>query len=154
MKSKEVHKVILRTPRMRRVRNNLRILLKLAVKSELNRLSAHKHLYYNKKLMIGLTLSQKRRYYQLQKESNKLSEYYNKSTLQCGGGAACYSLDKAIEEGLDPRDRPTDLDLVWVPWLERWFCLKCFVLDQLGELTHKDFDDPMYRKWVKKEFGI
>ena len=32
--------------------------------------------------------------------------------------------------------------------------LKCFVLNQLGEMTHEEFDDSMMREWVKKEFGI
>ena len=139
---------------MRCVRDNLRTILKLSVKSELDRLSALKSLYHNKEIKNNLTPSQESRYYQLQRESNKLYSHFNRSTLQCGGGAVCHSLAKAIERGLDPRDRPIDFDAVWVPWLEKWFCLKCFVFDRLGEMTHKDFEDPMYREWVKKEFGI
>ncbi len=74
--------------------------------------------------------------------------------MQCNSGAACISLDKAIEKGLDPKDRPTDLDLVWVPWLEKWSCIECFETFRQGEMTHEDFDDPVWREWVKNEFGI
>ena len=154
MNSKEVRRVILRTARVQPVRSNLRALLKLAVKDKLNRLTKIKRLYHNKDIKDNLTPSQQKRYEFIGIKYRTLSERYNHSTLQCGSGAACYSLDDAIERGLDPRDRPIDLDLVWVPWLRKWFCLKCFVLNRIGEMTYEDFDDPMYSDWVKEEFGI
>ena len=58
MKSKKIHKVILKTPVLARIRNNLRVVLKLAVKEELQRLSNLETLYFKKK---GLTKSQERR---------------------------------------------------------------------------------------------
>ncbi len=154
MKSKEVRKVILRTSRMKRVRNNLRIVLKLAIKDELSSLAKLERLYRQKEKKDGLTLSQEKRYSYVVAKYRELSKRYNHSILRCGSGAACYSLDEAIERGFNPRDRPADLNLVWVPWLRRWFCLKCFVLKQMEEMTHEDFDDPLYREWVKEEFDI
>ncbi|UCD02036.1 MAG: hypothetical protein JSV23_03155 [Promethearchaeota archaeon] len=154
MKSKKVCRVILRTPRMRRVRNNLRVILKLAVKSELNRLRHLESLYLHKKRRNGLTPSQQKRYSQVKRKRSRLYFRYIESTLQCGGSSACYSFQEAKKHGFNPQDRPTDLDLVWVPWLENWFCIKCFVLNRLGEMTHEDFGDPVKREWVREEFGI
>lgn len=151
MRSKKIHKIVLRTPCIRRVRNNLRIILKLAVKEELNKLSRLEDLQFKKE---KLTPSQQRRKGQLSRKCNELYHRFIRSTLQCNSGAACISLDKAIEKGLDPKDRPTDLDLVWVPWLEKWSCIECFETFRQGEMTHEDFDDPVWREWVKNEFGI
>ena len=151
MKSKKIRKVILKAPELRRVRDNLRIILKLTINEELTRLQKLRILYRNKNY---LTPSQQKRRSQLSREWNKLYHRFNKSTLQCSNGAGCISLDKAIEEGLDPKDRPTDLDLVWVPWLERWVCTNCFETFRYDEMTHEDFDDPVTREWVKEEFGI
>jgi len=139
---------------MRQIRNNLRILLKLTIKDELNRLAKIKRLYRHKEKENGLTLSQDKRHSHVIKQYRALSERYNHSTLQCGSGAACYSFQDAKRQGFNPKDRPTDFDAIWVPWLEGWFCLKCFVLKRQGEMTHEDFDDPVYREWVKEEFGI
>ena len=139
---------------MKRVRDNLRVILKLAIKVELDRLRNLRGLYFDKDIKSGLTPSQRRRYDYIGGEYRALSERFAESTLQCGSGAACYSFQEAKKQGFNPQDRPTDLDLVWVPWLEKWFCIKCFVLNRLGEMTHEDFDDPIYRKWVKEEFGI
>ncbi len=154
MKSKKVHRVILRDLSLRRVRNNLRIIFKLAAKKELSRLVDLEGLYQDKKIKIGLTPSQKKRYKHLRRQWNNLYFPFEKSTLQCGSGAGCYSYQEAKKQGFDPQDRPTNLDLVWVPWLKRWFCIKCFVLNRLGEMTHEDFDDPVTRERIKEEFGI
>jgi len=151
MKSKKIHKVILKTQKLRHARDSLRIILKLAIKDELSRLSELETLYFNKK---NLTPSQAKRRSQLGKKWNALYHRFNRSTLGCSNGAACISLDKAIEQGLNPKDRPTDLDLVWVPWLEKWFCTDCFETFRYDEMTHEDFDDPVTREWVKEEFGI
>ena len=151
MKSKKIRKVILKTPHLRQARNNLRIIFKLEVKKELNRLSRLKKLYLNKK---HLTPSQLQRKAFLSKGWNKLYHSFVRSTLQCNCGAACVSLNKAIEEGLYPQDRPTDLDLVWVPWIESWICTACLEVGRYDEMTHEDFDDSVTREWVRKEFCI
>ncbi|MFW9987612.1 MAG: hypothetical protein ACFFC3_03070 [Candidatus Odinarchaeota archaeon] len=151
MKSKKIRKVVLKTPNLRKIRNNLRIILKLAVKEELDKLYEREELYSNKRY---LTPSQQKRKSYLAEKWKALDISYHRSTLQCSSGAACISLDKAIEKGFDPKDRPTDLDLVWVPWLERWSCVECFETFRQGEMTHEDFDDPVWREWVKNEFGI
>lgn len=151
MKSKKVHKIVLRTPLARQLRFNLRTLLKLAIKEELSRLSNIETLYGFKK---NLTSSKKKRRGQLRKEWNKLYHRFHRSTLQCGSGAACVSFQEAKKHGFNPKDRPTNLDLVWVPWLEKWSCVECFETYRQGEMTHQDFDDPVYREWVKNEFGI
>ena len=111
---------------------NLRTLLKLAVNEELSRLYE----------------------LEMRKEWNALYHRFHRSTLQCAGAAACVSFQELKKQGFDPQDRPIPQDLVWVPWLEKWSCVKCFETYHQGEMTHKDFDDPVYREWVKKEFGI
>jgi len=151
MKSKKVRKIVLKTPNLRKVLNNLRIILKLAVKEELDRLYEREELYSNKR---HLTSSQQERKSYLAKKWKRLDLNYHRSTLQCSSGAACISLEKAMTKGLDPKDRPTDPDLVWVPWLEKWSCVECFEIYRQGEMTHEDFDDPVSREWVKNEFGI
>lgn len=151
MRSKKVRKIILSTPSLRLIRNNLRIILKLAVKKELQKLDKLYDLYRNKKI---LTPSQQKRKLQLAEKWKALDYSYYRSTLQCSSGAACISFQKAKKKGFNPKDRPTDLDLVWVPWLEKWSCVECFETFRQGEMTHKDFDDPVWREWVKNEFGI
>ena len=154
MRSKKVRKVILKTQKMKRVRNNLRVILKLTMKDELNRLRDLRGLYLHKDIKSGLTLSQQKRYDYVGGKYRTLYHRFLESTLQCGSGSACYSFQEAKKHGFNPQDRPTDLDLVWVPWLENWFCIKCFALNRLGEMTHEDFGDPVKREWVKEEFGI
>jgi hypothetical protein len=151
MKSKKVRKVILKMHRLRQVRDNLRIILKLAVKEELRKLDKLYDLYEDKKT---LTPSQQKRRSQLGKKWKSLDRAYYKSTLQCGSGAGCVSFQEAKKHGFNPKDRLTDLDLVWVPWLEMWSCVECFEAYRQGEMTHEDFDDPVWREWVKNEFGI
>ncbi len=107
MKSKKVHRVILRDSSLRRVRNNLRIIFKLAAKNELSRLIDLKCLYQDKKIKIGLTPSQQRRYNHLKRKWKDLDFLFLKSTLQCGNGAACYSFQEAEKKGFNPKDRPT-----------------------------------------------
>lgn len=151
MKSKKIHKIVLKNQKLKHVRNNLRIILKLTVKEELSRLSKLKELYFKKD---KLSPSQRRRRGQLSRQYNNLYHCFIKSTLQCNSGAACISFQKAKKKGFNPKDRPTDLDLVWVPWLEKWFCVECFETFGQGKMTHDDFDDPVWREWVKTEFGI
>jgi len=151
MRSKKIRKVILISPALRRIRNNLRIIIKLAVKEELHKLSNLKGFYFRK---AKLTPSQQRRKAYLKRRWNRLYHNFVKSTLQCNCGAACTSYQEAKSSGFNPQDRPTDLDLVWVPWLEGWVCTNCFEASRYGEMTHKDFDDTVTREWAKEEFGI
>ena len=90
----------------------------------------------------------------MRREWNTLYHQFHRSTLQCGLGAACVSFQEAKKHGFNPQDRPIPQDVVWVPWLEKWFCENCFEVNLLAEMTHEDFDDPVTREWVKKEFGI
>ena len=119
MKSKKVRRVILRTPKVKRVRNNLRVLLKLAIKDELSRLGKVKRLYLNKSFKNDLTPSQQRRYNRVSRKYKNLYFSFIESTLRCGCGAGCRSYQDAKKSGFNPQDRPTGLDLVWVPWLKK-----------------------------------
>lgn len=151
MKSKKIHKVILKTPSLRHARDNLRIILKLAVNEELSKLQELRSLYTYKK---KLTPSQKKRRSQLSKSWYGLYHRFIRSTLRCNNGAGCISFQEAKIHGFNPKDRPTDLDLVWIPWFEKWLCTKCFETFRYDEMTYEDFDDPVTREWVKEEFGI
>ena len=46
-------------------------------------------------------------------------------SIQCDLGAACSSLEEAVKHGFDPLNRPTDLDMVWMPYFKSWFCVPC-----------------------------
>jgi len=133
MKSKKIRKVILKTPWARRLRLNLRIVLNLTIRQELIRLSN----------------------LDMRREWRVLERQYNKSILQCGMPPhLCESYQELKKRGIDLQDRPILHDLVWVPWLEDWFCFSCYIVNRFSEMTHADFDDPVAREWVKKEFGI
>ena len=58
-------------------------------------------------------------------EGDKISKLLSKSIVICGLGAACSSLEEAKKHGFDPLDRPTDLDMVWMPYFKSWFCVPC-----------------------------
>lgn len=165
MKTLKVKKVILKNPRLRTIRCNMRIVLKLAVYSELERLRHLKRIYYDKQ---HLTSSQDRRETYLIKTSNALSERLSNSTCQCNSGR-CISHRELVEKGLvKPSERSPDIDLVWIPWYKVWVCVKCYdsyyknaTLDEfverrsisLWESRVPDKEIAKYERYLKKTYA-
>ena len=138
MKSKKPRLIILKDPRLRKIRTNLRIILKIAYLDESERLDRLSDLYIEKDVQKGLTPSQQRRETQLDRKDNELYHTYIKSILQCSLGAACSSYRRAVENGtIEPTERPIDLDMGWLPQYSSWFCKKDY--ENLKDL-HFDAD--------------
>lgn len=122
MKSKKPRLIVLKDPKLRKIRENLRTILMLAYNDESKRLSQLTFLYLEKNI---LTPSQEKRETQLIKMNNNLMRVYNNSILQCRLGAACNSYREAVENGaIDPIERPVDLDMGWLPQYGSWYCKK------------------------------
>lgn len=124
MKSKKTRLIALKDPKLRKIRENLRTILKLAYYSERERLRNLEHLYIERD---SLTPSQQKRNIQLGRMNNDLMTAYNHSILKCSLGAACNSYKEAVENGsIDPVERPVDLDMGWLPQFpyRAWYCKK------------------------------
>ena len=125
MKSKKPRLIVLKDPNLRKIRENLRTILKLAYDDEWERLYKLAHLYLEKDVQKDLTPSQRRREAQLDRGRNKLYHTFKDSILQCSLGAACKSYEEAVENGtIDPVERPIDLDMGWLPQYGAWYCKK------------------------------
>jgi len=135
MKSKKPRLIILKDPKLRKIRENLRIILKLAYLDESKRLDRLEDLYIEKNT---LTPSQQKRDIQLGRMNNNLMTAYDNSILKCSLGAACSSYEEAVENGtIDPVERPIDLDMGWLPQYGSWYCKKDY--ESLKDL-HFDAD--------------
>lgn len=104
MKSQNIVRVEFHNPHLKRLRNNLRIILKLAIIDKIEKFRENKQ-HYSATQMIRLITN---------------------SILKCGAGAECLSYLERVREGFNPRDRPSDLDMVWVPYYQTWLCVKCY----------------------------
>ncbi|KKN15375.1 hypothetical protein LCGC14_0986710 [marine sediment metagenome] len=113
MKSKKPRLIVLKDPKLRKARENLRTILKLAYYDERERLRNLNHLYFEKDT---LTPSQQKRDIQLGRMNNNLMTAFDNSILKCNLGAACNSYKEMVEKGsIDPIERPIDLDMGWLP---------------------------------------
>lgn len=120
MKSLKVKKIILKNPRLRTIRRNLRIVLKLAVRSERERLGRIEDLYIKKRTRQNLMPSQRKREISLSRMGDALLARIGSSTCQCSSGGYCLSHQELVEKGLvKPSELSPDLDLVWIPWYKK-----------------------------------
>lgn len=127
MKSVKPRKIILRDQQLIRIRNNLRILLKLAFSSRLESFLKIDKLYREKYLSGKLNTSQKKRWFFLSHQQSELSSAYYKSILNCISGAACLSLPRYNNKTI--RGSVCNfglLDMVWLPYFKSWSCVMCF----------------------------
>lgn len=146
MKSKKVRIIKLKDPKLRRIRKNLRDIIKLAVKDEFRRQNKIARSYLGGGPM---TEEEDREFTKYSRESENLMFTLQKSIIQCSSGTQCDSLEEAVKHGFNPKDRPTDLDMVWIPYYKKWFCLKCYE-STFYESIYKDISedphaDPFYR---------
>jgi len=123
MKTEKIRRIELKDPDLRRIRKNLRDIIKLAVTAKINKLQEEEIKLVKKTV---LTLEEKERKRELSFRHNQLRHLLSNSIIQCSTGAACDSHQEGKKQGFNPRDRRTDLDMVWVPEYQKWFCTKCY----------------------------
>jgi len=123
MKSEKIRRIELKDPALRRIRKNLRDIIKLATKDRIKELMDEERKLSEKEV---ISTEEKEKEIELARESDHLLQLLYNSIIQCSTGAACDSHQEAKRQGFNPRDRRTDLDMVWVPEYQKWFCTKCY----------------------------
>ena len=111
---------------MRNLRKNLRIVLRLAIRDEIHRLSKLEGLYRNKRLRNKQTPSQWKREIQISRLSDKFMHLARRSSCITCNEPYCISHNDRPGKSTWFEHRSTDLDLVWIPWYEKWVCLECY----------------------------
>lgn len=154
MKSKKIRIIQLKDPQLRRVRKNLRDIIKLAVKDKIRRLDEIAMNILRKGR--PMTPEEHKEFSKFSRKSDKLLNALSNSIIQCSSGAECDSFREAKEQGFNPKDRLTDLDMVWIPYYQKWFCLKCYestFFDSTYRSKSEDpYADPYYRSKDKVDF--
>ncbi len=124
MKSLKVKKIVLKDPRLRKMRSNLRTILKLAVKTKREQLDEYSRRGYS---------------YKYSDLSNALFTAYRTSISECNTACDCESLKDRVEKGfMKPWETSVDLVMAWIPWEERWCCVKCYE-KYYKNMTFNDF---------------
>ncbi len=141
MKSKKVRIVKLKDPKLIRIRKNLRDIIKFAARKEIRRL----HVMQDKYLGKGKPMPPEEAimFTKYSRKGNKLMSALSDSIIQCSAGASCDSFQEAKNHGFNPKDRPTDLDMVWIPYYQKWFCLKCYE-STFYDVTYNDISEDPY----------
>ena len=144
MKSKKVRIIELKDPKLRLIRKNLRDIIKFAARKEIRRL----HVMQDKYLGKGMTPEEDRMFTKFSRKGDKLMFALSDSIIQCSSGAQCDSYEEAKKHGFNPGDRPTDLDMVWIPYYQKWFCLNCykstFYDANYNYISEDPYSDPFY----------
>ncbi|TXT58995.1 MAG: hypothetical protein BAJALOKI2v1_270023 [Promethearchaeota archaeon] len=142
MKSKKIIKVVIKDERLRKIRKKLRDFLKCAVKEKLDLL--------NKEADEAWEEANEKEEYLKIKEHENLMKAFRNSSLECRyvyiggldrGYYGCISQQKAENQGKYVEEIRTDLDLVWIPIYENWFCTECVREFDMESLTLEDFPD-------------
>ncbi len=174
MKSKNWRPIVLKNPKLRQIRTNLRIVLNLAVEEKSDKLFRLTQIYYEKCRTQGLTRSQQRRYEQIRKTRNRLDPAYGKSILRCNWPDDCATSNpdekpkvkidmdaevvrlQSIIDGTITRKnllssiyiKILEQDMVWNP-IDRdyqyWMCINCYNKFLGNPADKKDFE-----RFVKK----
>lgn len=153
MKSDKWKAIVISDTRLRKIRKNLRLLLKLAVENEFNRLKSLENLYRSKRLSIGITASQWKREVSLSRAVNKLLQLKHRSNLQCSEGSLCVSPEaKKMSHDISSLNK----DMVWNPLLKEWICIDCYNHYYNSEIQKQELKQHLERddfKWeeIRKE---
>ena len=139
MKSLKVKKVILKNPHLRNLRKNLRIVLRLAIQDEIRRFSKIKNLYLQKGIQGRKVPSQRKREIQTSWLSDKLMHLEHRSCITCHEPYCIFHKNR-IGRATRFDERSTDLDMVWIPWYEKWVCFDCYK-HYHKDMTLDDFID-------------
>lgn len=136
MKSKKSLTVELKDPQLRRIRNNLRDIIKLAVKEELSRLDGKEHRYFQHYLESSDPVAKEeweRKYHKFRRREERLRKMLSRSILKCDFGA----------------HPDTDLDMVWMPSFGAWYCTKCAEILSHADEVLGDHPDYLRNKNIK-----
>lgn len=152
MKAKRIIRVELKNPVLRGIRKVFRDIIELSVKQEVDRLYAISR-QYRKESRESTDSAEKVR---LEREDDKfmdrgsrLRKLLSKSIIQCNLGGGCSSLSEATQHGFYPNNRPTNLDMAWMPSFKAWYCTKCCeILIEGGKLL-KEGKHPDYIRQLK-----
>ncbi len=135
MKSKKWKVIRIKNPQLRRLRKNLRTVLKLAVSDELKRLDLLWDFYFDR--FSVLTPSQIKRKDSLRTMGKDLSSASSDSILNCSYGTGCVSK----REGRNILGE----DMGWVPLVGNWVCAKCHDhyhgTKEIRMMLKREFDD-------------
>ncbi len=123
MKSDKWKAIIIKDAQLRKIRKNLRVLLKSAIDIEISRLRGLENLYRKKRISSNLTPSQWKREITLSRMSNRLDQARYRSILQCTFGSMCISPEaKRMHSGIASLNK----DMVWSPLEKAWICIDCY----------------------------
>lgn len=152
MKAKKIVKVELKDPALRRIRKNFRDVIELAVKQEISRLYATSD-EYRIKGQESTDHAEKERLEQMErkfmKDGRELRYWLSESIIQCGMNGGCSSLSEATKHGRYPKNRPTNLDMAWMPSHNAWFCIKCSEILVEGDKLLRKERHPDYMRQLK-----
>jgi len=137
--------VILRDRILRQARTNLRVILNLAIHSELAYLGQLRSVYREKRLIGKLVPSQRRREGVIVGRSNDLLQALSHSILRCGKGSACISIE---ENKLSPDIATLAEDMVWNSLEKKWFCINCYTF-YYGTEAQMSYTEDLFKR--KKE---
>ncbi len=111
--------IIIENPTLKKLRSNLRTILKLS--------------YYDQKSIYRDLKEQARKagdntnFELFSQLMQKLDKAYDSSLLECRLGAACISYIELLNKGLiQPADKPTDLNMIRILLENKWYCEKCY----------------------------
>ncbi len=147
MKSKKPREICISNPKLRAIRTNLRNLWKTAINQEIGKLQEIHSLYIDLLRYRGwLTSTQDKRRQYISKIINGLMHSLRRSICECYKSADCISYEIALKNGLDPKERPAYMDMVWVPKNYRnsrrgnfWMCDKCFLNFDINMKEHLEW---------------
>ncbi len=134
-KMKNQHLIIIKNPRLRKIRENLRCAIIEGVLEQINRLDLLGEIvtdieqqdtpYSNSFESLHLKSS----FFPIFSKRNELSKALTDSICQCGMGPNCVHAEIPAK-----RHRRTDLDMGFIPETNQWYCIDCYrkVLTQVS----------------------
>ncbi|MFX1281168.1 MAG: hypothetical protein ACFFA3_17590 [Promethearchaeota archaeon] len=117
---KKERKIIIKNPKLRRIRSNLRKILIEAKSRRLDDLAKLEDSIINEH---GL---EDDRLVEIQNQINEVLSLMHGSICQCGNGVSCLSLKNFLKENPIEKWDSTDLDMAYYPKTKKWYCLECY----------------------------
>jgi hypothetical protein len=141
MKTDDWKQIVIKSPRLRNIKKELRTVLKLDIGRKIDELSGFKEtlrVLSNKK---ELTPAQIEKEWVLSKEVQDILGFYDRSILRCSYGSLCKSTNRGERSDIVS----LSLDMVWDPIYRNWHCLKChdyyLGTEESKRLYKKNHDD-------------
>ena len=123
MRLKRWRPIIIKDIRLGVIRENLRVLINLAVDAEIKRLDYLEELYRRKRINHRQTPSQWKRELFIYDKKESIITTLHSSILRCSEGSTCKSRELiSLTQDLSTLDK----DMVWNPLLKHWVCIDCY----------------------------